>query len=296
VFTTDAAGSAIDMDTALGGNCGFVGFTGATGGLNQEQQILNWTFNGANVPLVSVVVPPIAHVSQVFVNGPGLTTGSSAAAAAFRTAAGIDGVFGYPIPAGTTQTRAVPWTGGVNQIALRFDSDVALTLDQTDLVVRGVTTPTYTITGFRYDAATKTGVWTLSSAITNDKIRLFLDDALLPSLDGEWTDSSAAESYPSGNGTAGGDFSFRLNVLGGDVTGDGQVNALDLSFIKQRLNRTALNPGVTGATYSPFADIDANGSINALDLSAAKQRLNRRLPTGDPAATALLFSNKAISR
>jgi hypothetical protein len=135
----------------------------------------------------------------------------------------------------------------------------------------------------------------LSSAITNDKIRLFLDDALLPSLDGEWTDSSAAESYPSGNGTLGGDFSFRLNVLGGDVTGDGQVNALDLSFIKQRLNRTALNPGVTGATYSPFADIDANGSINALDLSAAKQRLNRRLPTGTPTATALLFSSTAIS-
>ena len=55
--------------------------------------------------------------------------------------------------------------------------------------------------------------------------------ALIGGLDGEWANASAGESYPSGNGTAGGDFSFRINLLGGDVSGDGQINALDLSFI-----------------------------------------------------------------
>ena len=72
------------------------------------------------------------------------------------------------------------------------------------------------------------------------------------------------------------------------------MNALDLSYIKQRLNKTATNPG-TVAPYTPFADLTADGSINALDLSAARARLNNALPTGEP-ATALLFSTRAISR
>ena len=231
------------------------------------------------------------RVAQVFVNGPGLTTGTTANAVAFRAAAGIDGTFGFAVPAGPNQLKSIPWVNGVNQVAIRFDGDVASRLQQGDLVVRGVTTPTDPFTGFSYDAATKTGVWTLAAAITNDKLRLFLDDALIGGLDGEWANASAGESYPSGNGTAGGDFSFRINLLGGDVSGDGQINALDLSFIKQRLNRTATNPGTSGATYAPFGDLTGDGLINALDLSAAKQRLNLRLPAGEPAA-ALLWARR----
>jgi hypothetical protein len=238
---------------------------------------------------------PAPQVTQVFVNGPGLTGQTSANGVAFRGLAGVDNTYGYAVPAGTAQTRSVPWNGGVNQVAIRFSQDVAATLQQGDLVVRGSTTPTYTVTGFSYDPTTKTGVWTLGSTVTNDKLRLFLDDALVTGLDGEWINTSAAESYPSGNGTAGGDFDFRINVLRGDADGNGAVNALDLSVIKQRLNKTATAPGTTGATYSPFADLDANGAINALDLSAARGRLNTRLPAPDPAATSLLFGSRPIS-
>ena len=117
-------------------------------------------------------------------------------------------------------------------------------------------------------------------------------------LDGEWNNppgTPTGDAFPSGDGTIGGDFNFRVNVLRGDATQDGRVNALDLSFIKQRLNKTATNPGTTGAVYSPFADLTADGSINALDLSAARARLNNALPTAEP-ATALLFSSNPISR
>ena len=114
-------------------------------------------------------------------------------------------------------------------------------------------------------------------------------------LDGEWADGTRA--FPSGDGTAGGDFNFRINVLAADATQDGRVNALDLAFIKQRLNRTATNPGLGNAAYTPFADVTVDGAINALDLAAVRQRLNRALPPGEPAAaTALLFSRTAISR
>ena len=62
------------------------------------------------------------------------------------------------------------------------------------------------------------------------------------------------------------------------------MNALDLSFIKQRLNRTATNPGAGGGAYSIFADVTGDGRVNALDLAAIQQRLNRVLPGAEPAA------------
>ena len=239
-----------------------------------------------NIPITP---PPGPRVTQVFVDGPGLRTSLANNAQAFRTTAGIDLRFGYPVPAGVNQLRSIPWVGGVSSVAIRFDADVADEIRRADLTVRGIAAASHPTVEFFYDAATRTAAWLLGAVITNDKLRLLLSDDLVAGLDGEWSNGSATESYPSGDGLAGGDFDFRINVLAGDATQDGVINALDTAFIKQRLNRTAPNPGTTGATYSVFADLTADGSINALDLAAAKQRLNRRLPTGEPAATALLF-------
>jgi len=252
-------------------------------------------FSSPSSSLHVVIQAPVVEfggVSQVFVNGPGLTAANpSADQAAFRAAAGIDATYGYAIPAGANQLKATPWIGGVSAVAIRL-TGFAGPLEQGDLQLRGVAVPTYAFQGFAYDAATRTGVWTLAQPVTNDKLRLVLDDALVPGLDGEW--NNGADTYPSGDNAVGGDFDFRVNVLTADATQDGQVNALDLSFIKQRLNRTALNPGASGATYSVFGDLNGDGKINALDLSAAKQRVNRHLPTGEPAATALLFSDRRV--
>ena len=72
------------------------------------------------------------------------------------------------------------------------------------------------------------------------------------------------------------------------------MNALDLSFVKQRLNKTTVGrPGAAGS-YSPFGDFDAGGRINALDLAAVKQRLNIQLPPPPPAAPASLFADRRI--
>jgi len=49
------------------------------------------------------------------------------------------------------------------------------------------------------------------------------------------------------------------------------------------VNRTATNPHTGSAAYSVFADVNGDGRINALDLSAVKQRLNSILPAGAPA-------------
>jgi hypothetical protein len=102
-------------------------------------------------------------------------------------------------------------------------------------------------------------------------------------LDGEWV--NAADAYPSGDGTPGGDFLFRFNVLVGDVVGDGIVNALDVAAVKQRLTRRP-GDGVVDPrrSYSVFADVNTDAVINALDVAAVKARLTRRLPAAQPSA------------
>jgi hypothetical protein len=283
-FSTDPfyANYDVDIPAAVGGETAYVGFTAATrdGAIvgpaegSARQEVLNFRyslFHGDDFG---------ARVTQVFVNGPGLTGQTSANGVAFRTLAGIDNAYGYPVPAGANQTRTIPWNGGINQISLRFDHDVAATLGRDDLVVRSLEDPPYAFSDFSYDPATRTGTWTLARPIVRDKATLFLDDALVPQLDGEWTTGRAA--YPSGDGAIGGDFSFRINVLRGDMNQDGIVNALDLGGIKQKVNRTATNPGAGASAYSVFADLNADGLINALDLAIAKSRLNNRLPSGPP--------------
>jgi hypothetical protein len=247
-----------------------------------------------HVQIQSTTVPT-TNVSQVFVNGGSITGQTTANGIAFRTLAGIDATYGYPIPSGTAQLKAIPWgtaTAGVNQFSLRFDQDVATTLGQDDLVVRGVNTPTYAISSFSYNPGTKTGTWTLANSIVNDKVRLVLDDALLPGLDGEWTDN--AHAYPSGDGTPGGDFAFGVHVLRGDATQDGQVSALDLGQIKARLNKNATtNQGSGGTGYSVFADLNGDGQITAIDLGLVKAKLNAKAPLGEPAS---LFSSLPVTR
>ena len=272
----------VDVPDAIGGETGYVGFTAATrnGSIvgpadgSARQEVLDFHYSLFHADFFG------ARVTQVFVNGPGLTGQTSASGVAFRTLAGIDNTYGYPVPGGANQTKSIPWNGGVKQVSLRFDRDVAATLGKDDLVMRGTFTPTYAISDFGYDPATRTGTWTLENAVVKDKVALFLDDALVQQLDGDWT---TGQSYPSGDGTEGGDFDFRIHVLRGDANQDLFVNALDVSLIKAKLNRNATTNQGSGTTgYSVFADLNGDGQINAVDLGIAKAHLNDRLTIGPP--------------
>jgi hypothetical protein len=72
----------------------------------------------------------------------------------------------------------------------------------------------------------------------------------------------------AGNSLSGGsNFSRTLKILWGDFTGDGVVNAADLSGVN---NRTTL-------PYNLFADINGDGVVNAADVDLVRKRLGRRL-------------------
>jgi hypothetical protein len=271
---TTTAGAQIDPSVAINANGDSLVVWSGNGPGDDEGVFARAFTNNAS--------PAPRNVAQVFVNGPGLTGQTGVSGAAFRALAGIDNTFGYPVPSGANQAMPIPWAGGVDRIALRLSGDAVTDLDPADLLVRSTNGGTYSVTGFIYDAPARTGVWTLSRPITDDRVRLTLDDAGVEGLDGEWTDGTNA--FPSGNGVAGGDFDFRINVLRGDATQDGRVNSLDLADVKRRLGR---RPGdaVTGAgAYGVFADITADGLVNALDLAAVKKNLNRTLPVATPSA------------
>jgi hypothetical protein len=202
---------------------------------------------------------------------------------------------GFNIPAGPDQATLLPWMN-LNQISITFSQDVQV--DATDLTVRGTGAGDYALdlAAFSYNALTRTATWRLPAGQTfgNDRILLVLDcdspngvrTAAGDFLDGDWVNPSASaaggDAFPSGDGTPGGDFLFRINILPGDVDRSGTVLADDFSGVKRRFFRSTTNPGTGDGAYGVFHDVDGSGSILANDFSEVKRRFFNRLPEGQP--------------
>jgi hypothetical protein len=182
---------------------------------------------------------PAPAVTGVFVSGTQWANAFKNHLAA--TGAG-HATYGYRIP-GDAQLAVLPWAN-VNQVSVRFSEDVAV--KQADLVLRGAATAVRAASAFAYDPATFTATWTLPAALANEKVLLDLDgspqgvaDRAGAALDGEWT-ADRGGTFRSGNGTAGGDFRFRFNVLPGDANRNGSVLGNDVTLVK---NAQGFAPG-----------------------------------------------------
>jgi hypothetical protein len=136
-------------------------------------------------------------------------------------------------------------------VTLEFDRPVDVARDDLQVVRGGA--PGRPFTGFVYDPAGRTATWTLERGALAACVGLLLR-------------------------IAGGEFRSAVDVLPGDATRDGKVNALDLSGVRRRLNRAAGEPAAAGGSgYDLFADVTADGRINSVDLAAVRQRLNTRV-------------------
>jgi hypothetical protein len=224
-----------------------------------------------NVTVTTTVTPP--QVTGVFVRG-------SAWASDFINNGLVDTVspagykLGYAIPVGSSaQLTDLPWIN-INQIVITFSEDV--NVDEADLALKGTSVAQYGFAtgGFSYTAQDTSGdstpdrfiaTWTLSQNLAAEKVLIDLDgDGVNPvntpitskssglALDGEWVNGS--DTYNSGNGTPGGDFEFRFNVLPGDVNRDGSVLSNDVLLVR---NAQFQNPG--GASYSIFYNVNGSG-------------------------------------
>ena len=230
------------------------------------------------------------QVTQVFTAGTAWTAG-------FLAAVGDDR--GWAVPDGADQLKSLPWAN-LDEFKIVLDEEVVVTND--DLGVYGVATHEYTMdpAGFLYPdpdgPAGLTATWKLTAPVPlADKLLLVLSsdsvtDVAGNALDGEW--ANGADAYNSGDGAAGGDFAFRVNILPGDVNqSGGRVTALDWILTRARTN---LRPGDVG--YEPLYDSNGSGGMTALDWILARVRTNTQLPTGEPMATIRGVSAEASSQ
>jgi hypothetical protein len=128
----------------------------------------------------------------------------------------------YQVSDGAEQLGVLPWVNN-NKIIIRFNRDVEI--GSSNLTVRSIIDGRLYDNGrFDYDPVKHVATWTLEGPPLADRVRLDLPSGELgvraggaggagTQFDGEW--DNGRDAYPSGDGAAGGDFHFRLNLLPG---------------------------------------------------------------------------------
>ena len=166
-----------------------------------------------------------------------------------------------------------------------------MTVTESDLKVVGVNNPSYSFSGFSYNATTFTATWTLASPIADDNVLLELDgsdsngvNAGGVLLDGAWT--NGLSTYPSGNGAAGSNFDFQFDVLPGDVNASGGVNLTDYLLVRSQIGDTTTSSG-----YNFRYDVTGQGSITATTASIVRALVGATSPSGNPSATTVTVAD-----
>ncbi|MAE64572.1 MAG: hypothetical protein CMJ18_09920, partial [Phycisphaeraceae bacterium] len=228
------------------------------------------TFDPGATLVVNIAEPGLVRVIEFLVSG---TNWNSALLSAMDPGRGL----GLPIPAGAPdQLTVLPWVN-IDQVHMVFSTDV--TVVQGDLTLMGVNVPSYGFGDFDYDSSTFIASWTLDAVIGADKLLFVLSDAVNAGgvlLDGDVGDPADA-TLPSGDGTDGGAFPFRINVLPGDGNQNGSVSVTDVVNISSRVEE-----GTFGQKYDRRFDVNGDGAINRTDLEAVLPLAGTTLPEGEP--------------
>ncbi|MEX2317165.1 MAG: choice-of-anchor Q domain-containing protein [Pirellulales bacterium] len=188
------------------------------------------------------------HVVNVVMSG----STSTHAAFAFAGVVGSGG-----------QLRTVP-VGGLDTLSIQFSEEVYVTEDA--LVLHGLGGQSIpTVEAFSYDLETQTGSWQFDQWLPAGQYLIVLNDSVFDldreALDGEFTNpwslaetAGYASTFPSGDGTAGGDFRFRFTNLPADFTHDNIVDYYDY------YGTWYTYEGSEGATHD-MGDADGDGYV-----------------------------------
>jgi len=266
----------LDIPSLLGGNLAYVGFTGATGTSGARQDILS-----SHVGLVE----QSSAVDAVYVRGSTwagpdadpahLTFGEYLASRNLG-----DATYGYRVdnlPADTT----IPWINA-DEIVLHYSMPLpddfsparAIRVEGqlSDYQVTSVTNVDARTRVLRLDRPLGVQPATAADPTLGDRVQFTLvrESPNLP-------------------------YQVALNAVQGDADRGAahRVNAIDLGFVRARLNTTPNDTSTPVAAYTAFADLNGDGRINAIDLGAAKARNNDFLPT-PPAPAAVVSSSAPI--
>ena len=215
-------------------------------------------------------------VTAVYVRGSTWASGYLSFLAANMS--GSSSTYGFAVPAGSgaVQLQTLPWRN-LNRISIAFSEEVSTA--QAQFAIVG-SVGSYSVSGFSYSSTDHVATWSLSAAMGLDKLvgalpgsgNAPLSDLAGNVLDGEWNNlgsysqAGSTSSFPSGNGTAAGDFAFRFDVLPGDSTGGslGKVNVADVAQTKSR--------SILAVSSSYRSDFDGNNLINVADVAYVKSK------------------------
>jgi hypothetical protein len=239
----------------------------------------NLTFQSGTLKIEAA---PRLFVTGAFVKGSTWTTDYLGLSTFTTTGGGTQ--LGLQLTDGAGQvadSANVTWSN-VNRISVRFNQAIttpaanSLTL----LAVTGATNAggrgtqsVITSTAVAMSEGNTVATWTVPT-LASGKYTLRLQPAAITSqagsvqLDGDWTTSSSTFATGSGNGTAGGAFEFRFNVLVGDVVANGTVSASDVNGVKQRYFAA-----VSASNYR--YDLNGNGAITSADGTVVSGQVGR---------------------
>jgi len=171
-----------------------------------------------------------------------------------------------------SQLQTVP-VGGADTISITFSELVSISADSLRLI--GLTTANVPqLAEFNYDVMTMTATWRFESWAQGDQYLISLPDSVTDLegnlLDGEWvnpasvtTVNSLISTFPSGDGTAGGNFNFVATLLPGDANLDGVVDLLDLSILTSNYISPNISPSYYyDGYYNPFDQVFEDGDFN----------------------------------
>ena len=171
-----------------------------------------------------------------------------------------------------------------------------LGVDPLDFALTGVNNVAYNIVSVDYDPTTFRATLNLTDGVDGfglpvDEMNIHANDLTIVdtagnNLDGEWTNH---QSNPSGDGTAGGEFVYGINMSPGnfnlslsqddDIPADhGLVNIFDLGVWQGTMNTSIGSPG-----YDPLVDGNGDGLINVFDLGIWQANMGNVLPNGSAA-------------
>jgi hypothetical protein len=211
-----------------------------------------------------------------------------------------NGRYSFPVGNGS-QLGTVP-VGGANTIEIAFTEDVLV--DGNELILTGVSggsTTDYSssLSYLGFDDITDTASWKYNPTpgLPTDQFELFLPDFAVEDfsgtlLDGDFHNPTAryqlflppvhtysGSTFPSGDGSPGGGFTFYFTILAGDEDHDNDVDGVDLSAITQGFDVLGINDNAFTNDVSPTiagielsgGDFDGDGDIDGTDLSAITQ-------------------------
>ncbi|MAE65589.1 MAG: hypothetical protein CMJ18_15075 [Phycisphaeraceae bacterium] len=198
---------------------------------------------------------------------------------------------GHPVPDGAAQLDRLAWDN-VDRFHVVFTKDVDVDPAAATLLGANVPGGAYPLDPnlFEYDPATRTATWGLDTsafpAMPYDFTLLEIDASLVSDaggvalLDGDWVNpeaGSSGDSYPSGDGLAGGNFEFRLDFAVADADGDKATTIFDIRDV-----RDAMFTSIGSPAYSVDLDFNGNGQITDQEVQSLRHQLGRLLSPGVP--------------